>query len=70
MGISEGRTMINPYIANFGQKFDGIPVKRNTEREAVQEGFAVMKANGFRLRRKGRQMIKTKMSRLTQREAA
>ena len=58
--------MINPYIANFGLPFDGIPVKRNGEKEAITEGFAVQRA--FRMRRKGRQMIKTRPSRLSQRE--
>jgi hypothetical protein len=61
---------MNPYIVQIRTPFTLTPIKRDSEQEAIAEGFAVSKANGFRLRHKGRQMVKTKASRLSLREAA
>ena len=61
---------MNPYIVQIRTPFKLTPIKRDGEKEAIAEGFAVSKANGFRLKHKGRRMVSTKPSRLSQREAA
>jgi len=59
---------MNPYVETLGKPIRFIPVYRNGEREAIVEGEAMTRA--FRNNKKGRQMVKTKTNRLTQREAA
>lgn len=59
--------IFNPYTVNFLRPFEGEPIKRDDESEAIREGFAVAKANRYRLRRKNKHQLETKA---VKREAA
>jgi hypothetical protein len=59
--------MLNPYVVNVLRHVAGEPIRRDGEAEAIREGIAVQKANGFRVRRKNKYQLETKAVR---REAA
>jgi hypothetical protein len=65
---NQGKTEMNPYIEVIRNPIKFMPIKRNLEQEAVEEGLAMYRS--LRIKRKGRQMVKTRTSRLSQREAA
>jgi hypothetical protein len=51
---------MNPYIYNLNKRQEWIPAEpRDHEEDAAKEGLAIKKANGWRLRSKSRQALKT-----------
>ena len=50
-------SMNNPYVTNIGKVWEGIPVRRMPEQEAIKEGFAIRLANGYRVRSKSRHNV-------------